>query len=468
MANAQVEVQFLDNGRGGFYLIHMGYKFFIKTRRGERCYWRCVDRQCTATITTLDNIPVSVRDDHNHDSDITGITAAAFVAGLRKRCQGEVGPIPSMYDEELNKLRDKDCDDHVVSVIQRIPTFESVKASLYRSRAKVIPNLPKTQDNIDLRDQWTETLAGDKFLQCDDTDIHGNRILVFATDDNLRKLCTETAVFGDGTFYSCPELFYQLYTLHASIDGQMYPLVFALLPNKTEQTYTRFFTLLRDAIRGRIQTVLTPEIVMLDFEMAVRNAVKAAFPLCTLRLCFFHYTQCIWRKTQAVGLAVRYREDESIQRLVRRAAVLPLVPVHLIEDVWFAALENIDDDSAEVTRFTDYVTETWVESDRRQWNHYDNEGPRTTNSVEGWHSRLNKLCKKPHPNIYAITDILKKEQATNEAKMIQMAAGGKPRSKKRKYRLLDSRIQELKNRLQNELINVLDYADAASHIIHLD
>lgn len=468
MANAQVEVQYLDNGRGGFYLIHMGYRFFIKSRRNERCYWKCVDRQCPAAITTVENLPVSIRNNHSHDADFTGITARAFVADLKRKCQDEVCPIPTMYDEELGKLRDKECDDHVVNVIQRIPTFQSVKTALYRHRAKLIPKLPKTADTIDLPDEWTETLAGDKFLQCDDTDVNGNRILLFATDENLRRLCDATVVMGDGTFYSCPRVFYQIYTIHAAVDGQMYPLVFAFLPNKTEQTYLRFLSLLKDVVRERIQTVFTPEIVMLDFEMAMRNALKAALPLCTLRLCFFHYTQCIWRKTQAVGLALRYREDDAIQKLVRRAAVLPLVPVNLVEDVWFAALEDIDDTSDAVRRFTDYVTETWVESERREWNHFDNEGPRTTNSLEGWHSRLNKISKKAHPNIYAIIDILRKEQAACEAKTIQLAAGGKPRPKRRKYRHLDNRLQTLKERFLNGLLGVVDYADAASHLLHID
>lgn len=55
------------------------------------------------------------------------------------------------------------------------------------------------------------------------------------------------------------------------------------------------------------------------------------------------------------------------------------------------ALEDIDDNSAEMTRFTDYIAETWVESDRQQWNHYDNERPQTITG-KGRHSQLNKIC----------------------------------------------------------------------------
>jgi hypothetical protein len=41
------------------------------------------------------------------------------------------------------------------------------------------------------------------------------------------------------------------------------------------------------------------------------------------------------------GLQTYYKENNDITRLVRRAAVLPLVPQHLDEDVWLNPLEDI-------------------------------------------------------------------------------------------------------------------------------
>ncbi|XP_021339484.1 uncharacterized protein LOC110440643, partial [Mizuhopecten yessoensis] len=123
---------------------------------------------------------------------------------------------------------------------------------------------------------------------------------------------------------------------------------------------------------------------------------------------------------------------------VRRAAVLPLVPTQQVEDVWFNALDENEDNSPEVTRFKDYVTGTWVEGQQLDlWNHYDNTGPRTTNHVEGWHSKVNRMCKHAHPNIYAIVKLLQKLQAADEVRMIQLPAGGKSRPRKKKYRRLD-------------------------------
>lgn len=73
--------------------------------------------------------------------------------------------------------------------------------------------------------------------------------------------------------HSCTKHFNQLYNLHASVNGTVFPLVFGLLPNKSEATYNRFFLLLKYAIQD-LQSVLNPEHWLLDFEVAARNAVQ--------------------------------------------------------------------------------------------------------------------------------------------------------------------------------------------------
>ena len=128
----------------------------------------------------------------------------------------------------------------------------------------------------------------------------------------------------------------------------------------------------------------TPTSALLKFETAAHNAVNETFPGIITKGCFFHYTQWIWRRAQATGLQIPYKDNEDVKLFVRRAAILPLVPLDVIEDVWFQALEDRDD--ANITQlteqFTDYVTEQWVEGDRTLWNRFGTEGPRTTNNVE--------------------------------------------------------------------------------------
>ncbi|MBM5152103.1 hypothetical protein J7907_24405 [Vibrio parahaemolyticus] len=110
----------------------------------------------------------------------------------------------------------------------------------------------------------------------------------------------------------------------------------------------------------------------------------------------------VFGERQKCGLQTYYKENDDITRLVRRAAVLPLVPPTHVEDLWFNALEDRDaaDNIPDSTPFTDYVTQFWVESNRFVWNHFRAEGPRTTNHLEGWHNKIKKKVRHAHPNIY--------------------------------------------------------------------
>jgi len=172
---------------------------------------------------------------------------------------------------------------------------------------------------------------------------------------------------------------------------------------------------------------------------------------------------------QKCGLATHYTTNEDIHRLIRRACVLPLVPITEVEDVWFNALTDLEDADlpADVTSFTDYVTEQWVEGDRQQWNHFETVGPRTTNNLEGWHSKIKKEVQHAHPNIFSLVAVFQEIESANFIRMLQYSAGGIRPSKKRKYRNLEYRLANLKDRLRNNEMTVVEYADAASYLLHI-
>ena len=80
-------------------------------------------------------------------------------------------------------------------------------------------------------------------------------------------------------------MFYQLYTVHASIHGKVIPLVYALLTGKTADLYKRFFGVLIDRIKEAAQDeeFEGPRIMQMDFETGAINAFKEVFPLSELK-----------------------------------------------------------------------------------------------------------------------------------------------------------------------------------------
>ena len=57
--------------------------------------------------------------------------------------------------------------------------------------------------------------------------------------------------------------------------------------------------------------------------------------------------------------------------------------------------------------------------------------------------RENWLARKAHPNLFETIKLIKNEQASTEVQMIQVAAGGQPRPKKRKAVRQDEQIKRL-------------------------
>jgi hypothetical protein len=142
-----------------------------------------------------------------------------------------------------NKLRNTEWNEDAHKVVEQLPTFKSSRGSFYNERAKIIPILPATRSDIILEGQWTLTTANQRFLLADDG--NAERMLIFSSQKNLTHFTAADIIYGDGTFYTCPDVFTQLYTFHTYVDGTMYPLVqYALLPGKGEKVYTRFLTLL--------------------------------------------------------------------------------------------------------------------------------------------------------------------------------------------------------------------------------
>ena len=86
-----------------------------------------------------------------------------------------------------------------------------------------------------------------------DTDNQDKEMLVviFATAGTLSHLGRADIWYGDGNFLVYPNLFYQLYTIHAAVHGQIVPLVFSLLPSKSKRYYTFMWLQLKELMIQR-------------------------------------------------------------------------------------------------------------------------------------------------------------------------------------------------------------------------
>ena len=138
----------------------------------------------------------------------------------------------------------------------------------------MLPPVPTTRPDINLEGKFRETTNGEPFLQAEDGDF--NKILIFTTADSISHLCNADRIYCDGTFYTAPSLFDNIFTIHAFVGSAMFPLVFALLQKRVKHTYTWFFTLFKE-ICQRHNQIFSLISVIFDFECASRNATVETF-----------------------------------------------------------------------------------------------------------------------------------------------------------------------------------------------
>ena len=69
---------------------------------------------------------------------------------------------------------------------------------------------------------------------------------------------------------------------------------------------------------------------MSDWEPAARNAIKEVYLQITIYRCWFHFTLCIWRKTQKLGLSQGFKTDVQIQTYLKQLMAIPFLPASLI------------------------------------------------------------------------------------------------------------------------------------------
>jgi hypothetical protein len=90
-----------------------------------------------------------------------------------------------------------------------------------------------------------------------------------------------------------PEIFFQLFAIHANYRDHVIPVAFILLPSKTEQIYQQ---MVNEIIQ--LAPAWQPQRVMMDFEKATINVFNHTFPAVELSGCYFHFCQNVLRFLQ--------------------------------------------------------------------------------------------------------------------------------------------------------------------------
>ena len=349
--------------------------------------------------------------------------------------------------------------------IFEMPKESSFKRTLQRSRnvAESCPPEPASLNELVLREE-DKVLSNRESWLVFDSGPGSDRLLIFATQANLRLLRQVEIVFSDGTFKCAPSrLFPQLYTIHGQCYGSVVPLVYCLLPNKREATYRTLINALLDNVN------LAPLAWNTDFERAVINVVNEKFNN-VAKGCFFHFTQCIYRKVIELGLKQTYEsEDGEFAHSIRQLSALAFVPEDDVAGAYLLLRQSDQFDQRTVPLFA-YFEDTWVgvPGSNRQplfpislWNVFLQTlsgDHRTNNALEGWHRSLQSKFNCANPSVFKCIKLLKREQGLISARVARYESGESPPLPRMDIRKREERIKTIVERYP--LMDKLDYLSA--------
>jgi hypothetical protein len=417
-------MEFGKSQKGGNILFYDGFKYRVDKKREGYTTWQCSRSTYKGRLMVITGKDTPNRTTgHNHAPDHVDKVISSVKENIRELARTtDANPRAIVQQACSNSISSEEAAVNLPSyeasrkTIQRIRNKEYKKSSIFNSIAEVR-----------IEGQYAKTDRNEEFLLYDSGSNNKNRILIFGTQNNLDLLKEFTHWSVDGTFKACPEVFYQLFVIHALIDSKALPMLYALLPNKLQNTYVELFESLKT-----LDQALEPVSVIVDLEQASINAIMHVFPNSRIAGCAFHLAQNLWRRIQRNGLTQLYTDNEEIRLLCKMLLGLSYVPER---DVQFAMEIISQEVPAQLKPIFQYWEDNYVgrrmnnikaRFDISTWNAFErvnSDLPKTNNSLEAWHHSLQRSLNCQHPHIYKLLNQLKKEQNSVEIFISRHRAG---------------------------------------------
>lgn len=155
---------------------------------------------------------------------------------------------------------------------------------------------------------------------------------------------------------------------------------------------------------------------------------------------FFHYAQALRKNAKKANL---FNTKEQKETIALYTALAHLPPAHIPEGFLTINFE-ISSDTSAWNDFVGYYVKQWMRYDTVAIMSCYGRPHRTTNVVEGWHSRLNKIVGSKKTHLFPIIKVLKDESVHCDYN-VRMNNMHLPISKKQlnKFKLRDDRIKKI-------------------------
>ncbi|KAL0892109.1 hypothetical protein ABMA27_015311 [Loxostege sticticalis] len=360
MSETKEECESVTSTKGRIKLYKNGFTYENCAKISDKYYWYCELRRdkvnrCTASMSTTlkDGSHILIRD----ESEMK----------VCKIIQTSKASVPS-------------------SVVECLPSTSALKQTIYRHRRKkdtLFASMVKEPNDIFFKiNESLTSFDGENFVIKDCIFEENKRVILMFTLNLM-------------TILMAPSLFTQLYTIHGNIlsdNTKTFPLCFCLSTNKDKRTYDVMFELIAQYGQEH-NLIMAPKVCLLDLEKALILSLRSNFENITLHGCLFHLGQIIYRQVQAQACAKKYASSMTFNKQVKCLLALSYLPEEEIPTYFNTLLRSLwfQENYISGTRNTQpkYAPSYWSCHNINQM-----KIPRTSNSAEAWHHKINIIIDK--------------------------------------------------------------------------
>ena len=238
----------------------------------------------------------------------------------------------------------------------------------------------------------------------------------------MEKVIRDTQlIIIDATFGVLQKPHKQLLVIHAQVRKEggtiiNMPVAFAVMQNQSESAYQAVFEKVKELVEKDDTTgahAMKVKRFMVDYEKAIWNALRAVWVGVTVRGCWFHFCQCIYRRARQEKVTHSLYNQHYSHKMVKRLMTLPLIDhkniPHVFERLQLHYKDQIND-SPGVKKLFEYVERQWIRGTRtgfvpKDYTNYKQK-IRTTNIAECWNGKIYQAGGRKKHDIYQLTVLL--------------------------------------------------------------